>query len=158
MAQFFIEYHNHLAFIICGLLGGITHYLKKVATGQTDATFTEWFGRKNLAATLYTLIVFIFVIIGALAGGIINDKMDIWTVLYAGFFTGFAVDSGFNSDKSITRQLIDIKSDTRSLFNDDPLRGPIDDEFSVRKKPDAPKDEPVVDDDEFARRNHNIGT
>jgi len=111
---------NQIAFIICACLGGIAHYLKKVAKGETTATFKEWFGSSNLSATIYTLIVFFFVIIGSLAGDIINSQTGFWAALYTGFATGFAIDAGFNSDsKSLTRGILEVKDETRDLFDDD---------------------------------------
>lgn len=110
---------NELAFIVCSLIGGMMHYTKKFLRGETSVTMFQWWGKENWVATMYTVVMFVFVTIGALAGGIINEKTDFWAVLYTGFVTGFAVDAGFNSDKDITQQLNEVKSDTRELFEKD---------------------------------------
>lgn len=108
---------NQIIFIICGLIGGLAHYFKKYLKKETDVNLYEWFGPSNTIATVYTLIVFIFIMIGALASGMISIGMSIWAVMYTGFITGFAVDAGVNSDsKSITSDLTGVKSDTSTLF------------------------------------------
>jgi hypothetical protein len=117
--SFFVDvYANQIAFIVCACLGGIAHYLKKAAKGETQVAFHEWFGGANLSGTIYTLLVFFFIIVGSLAGDIINSQTGFWASLYTGFATGFAVDSGFNSDsKSLTRDINDVKAQTNALFN-----------------------------------------
>lgn len=115
------SYWNELAFIICSLIGGMMHYTKKFLRKETDASMFQWFGKKNWVASVYTIVMFIFVTIGALAGGIINEKTDFWAILYTGFVTGFAVDAGFNSDKSITAEINTVKSETQELFKKDPV-------------------------------------
>ena len=94
------------------------HYTKKFLRKETEVSLVQWFGPANLVATFYTLTMFIFVSIGALAGGVINDQTDFWAVLYTGFITGFAVDAGFNSDKNITQEITNVRKDTHELFND----------------------------------------
>lgn len=118
-----IPYPNEIAFIICSLLGGMMHYTKKFLRKETDVGMFQWFGKSNWVSTFYTVVMFIFVTIGALAGGIINSQTDFWAVLYTGFITGFAVDAGFNSDKDITRQLIDTRNNSNELFNKDSPAG-----------------------------------
>lgn len=118
-------YGTQIAFICAACMGGIAHYLKKVAKGETTATFTEWFGDKNTPATIYTLIVFFFVIVGSLAGDIINEQTGFWAALYTGFATGFAVDAGFNADgKSITNDIRDIRYSTGDLFGRKDIQRP----------------------------------
>lgn len=112
------EYSNEGAFIIASFIGGLTHYLKKMLRGETAVQMHEWFGSANLASTIYTGIVFFFVTVGALAGGIVDANTTFWAALYTGFATGFAVDAGFNSDGSITSQLNTVKSETTTLFGD----------------------------------------
>lgn len=115
-------YYNHIGFIICALLGGVAHYLKKVIRKETDVGIHEWFGTANLPASIYTLLVFIFVVIGALAGDIVNAQTGFWAALYTGFATGFAIDSGINADDSVpmSKQLLAIKQDTGALFTKPP--------------------------------------
>lgn len=134
-------YVNQAAFIVCAALGGIAHYLKKVAKKETTATFKGWFGKNNYAATIYTLLVFSFVIIGALAGDIINSQTGFWASLYTGFATGFAVDAGFNSDSgiSLTRQIADVKSETGELFTKT-----VSKKVSLSSAREVAKSEPVT--------------
>jgi hypothetical protein len=111
-------YANEISFIICGFLGGIAHYMKKSMKGETHAKIWEWFGPANAELTIYTLIVFTFVMIGALASGIINSNMTIWAVFYTGFITGYAVDSGVNSNAmELTTDISTIKGQTGDLFD-----------------------------------------
>lgn len=112
-------YLNQVSFIFCACLGGIAHYFKKVAKKETTASFRGWFGKNNLPATIYTFLVFIFIIIGALAGDIINSQTGFWATLYTGFATGFAIDAGVNSDASLTSQLIEVKNETKELMSKD---------------------------------------
>lgn len=116
----FIKYNSiEITFIICGMLGGIMHYIKKFVKGETDAKLTEWFGSANIITTLYTVIVFFFAIVGAIAAGVINSETAFWAAMYSGFVTGFAVDSGFNSDaSSLNKTLIEQKSDLNVLFGE----------------------------------------
>jgi hypothetical protein len=109
-------YANEGAFIIAAFMGGLAHYLKKALRGETTTQMHEWFGSANLASTVYTIIVFFFVLVGALAGGIVDAHTTFWTSLYMGFTTGFAIDAGFNSDQSITAQLNTVKSEGAALF------------------------------------------
>jgi hypothetical protein len=140
-----VSFTSDIAFITCAMLGGIMHYTKKFLRKETTVTMTQWFGKANAAASFYTLVMFMFVMVGALAGGIINESTDFWTVLYTGFITGFAVDSGFNSDKDITQQLADVKSGTKAYFKqeDEPAKA-VDDAVNkdVPVVADVPADEP----------------
>lgn len=118
MLQFLHGYGNEVAFIICGLIGGIAHYMKKSLKGETTAKLWQWFGPANAELTIYTLIVFTFVMIGALASGIITPGMSIWAVFYTGFITGYAVDSGVNSNAmQLTNNIAEVKGDTGQLFD-----------------------------------------
>jgi hypothetical protein len=128
---------NEIAFIICSLIGGMMHYTKKFLRNETDVSMFRWFGSANWVTTMYTLIMFVFVTIGALAGGIINSQTDFWAVLYTGFMTGFAVDAGFNTDKGVTEQLIDIKAESKELFKDNA-------DAAALKKAKADDDTPAV--------------
>jgi hypothetical protein len=110
------DFANEGAFIIAAFIGGLAHYLKKMLRGETAVAMHEWFGAANLPATIYTGIVFFFVIVGALAGGIVDANTSFWAALYTGFATGFAVDAGFNSDGSLTSQLNTIKAETGELM------------------------------------------
>lgn len=117
MLHFLQTYHNDLAFILCGLVGGLTHYLKKSLKGETTAKLWQWFGPANAESTIYTLIVFTFVMIGALASGIITPGMTIWAVFYSGFITGYAVDSGVNSNPmQLTSDINQVKTDADNLL------------------------------------------
>ena len=107
-------YTNQIAFIVCGALGGFAHYLKKYLRKEIDVGLFEWYGKANLAATLYTVIVFVFAMIGALAGDIINSQTGFYSTLYIGFATGFAIDAGFNSDAKISDVVKDARSEARA--------------------------------------------
>lgn len=111
----YLEYTNQVAFIVCGMLGGFAHYLKKFLKKETDVGLFDWYGRANLASTLYTIIIFAFTMIGALAGDIINDQTGFWATLYIGFATGFAIDAGFNSDAKISDTLKEARTEAREL-------------------------------------------
>lgn len=113
------QYLNEASFVVSAVLGGIAHYLKKVARKETTATMRGWFGKDNLAATIYTIIVFFAAIVGALAGDIINSQTGFWATLYTGFATGFAIDAGFNSDKSLSSQISSVKTETDQLVRKD---------------------------------------
>jgi len=118
MHNFLTHNVNEISFIICGLIGGIAHWLKKSLRGETQAKIWEWFGPANAELTIYTLIVFVFVMIGALGSGIINNSMTIWSVFYTGFITGFAVDSGVNANAmDLTTDISTVKGQTTDLFN-----------------------------------------
>lgn len=115
-----MNYSHEISFIACSLIGGMMHYAKKFLRKETDVSMAQWFGKSNWVATIYTLVMFIFVSIGALAGGVINAQTDFWAVLYTGFVTGFAIDSGFNSDKNMTQAITEVRADTHELFKDVP--------------------------------------
>ena len=89
-------YTPQITFIIGGCIGGISHWLKKFSMGETTATLKNWYGSTNLLATIYTIIAFLFTIIGLLSGDVITAQTGIWSALYTGFVSGFAIDSGFN--------------------------------------------------------------
>ena len=115
---------NQLSFILCAMLGGMAHWLKKVVKHETEASFHEWFGEANLPTTIYTFIVFFFVIIGCLAANIVDEHTGFWAALYTGFATGFGVDAGFNADgKSLTADISTIKAGTGALFGSQPQPG-----------------------------------
>ena len=111
-------YLNQAAFIICAIFGGFAHYLKKFLRKETSVGLFDWYGKANLPATLYTIIVFLFTIVGALAGDIISVSTGFWACLYIGFVTGFAIDAGFNSDTKISDTLKDARSEARALKED----------------------------------------
>jgi hypothetical protein len=123
-------YTNQIAFIICALFGGFAHYLKKYLRKETDVSLFDWYGSANLASTLYTVIIFVFTMIGALAGDIVNAQTGFWACLYTGFVTGFAIDAGFNSDAKISDALKEAREEsrvmkTKSVDGDDvPVRMP----------------------------------
>ena len=121
MTSFFQANQIQIVFIIAATMGGLMHYLKKFLKGETDKKFYEWYGKSNLAATLYTIIVFFFAIVGAIAADVVNSQTGFWAALYSGFVTGFAIDAGFNSaeDPNINRILIENKTDLNTLFTKD---------------------------------------
>ena len=121
MNSFFQANQIQIVFIIAATMGGLMHYLKKFLKGETDKKFYEWYGKSNLAATLYTIIVFFFAIVGAIAADVVNSQTGFWAALYSGFVTGFAIDAGFNSDENpnINRILIENKTDLNTLFTKD---------------------------------------
>jgi hypothetical protein len=139
-----MSYSHEISFILCSLIGGMMHYTKKFLRKETDVSMAQWFGKSNWVATVYTIVMFIFITIGALAGGVINEKTDFWAVLYTGFVTGFAVDAGFNSDKNITQSLTEVKADTRELFEKDEE----DDKPVKTARNDMPNRNPQLDDEE----------
>lgn len=106
-------YANQTIFIICAMFGGFAHYLKKYLRKETSVGLFDWYGTANLASTLYTVIVFMFTMVGALAGGIVNSQTGFWACMYTGFVTGFAIDAGFNSDAKISDQLKEIREEAR---------------------------------------------
>lgn len=111
----FSAYVNQTAFIICGMLGGFAHYLKKYLKKETSVGLFDWYGKANLASTLYTVIIFLFTMIGALAGDIVNAHTGFWACLYTGFVTGFAIDAGFNSDSKISDAIKESREEARSV-------------------------------------------
>lgn len=116
--SFITEHINDLSFIACGIIGGVAHWMKKNLRGETNIPIWQYFGPKNAELTIYTLIVFTFVMIGALASGIINNTMSIWEVFYTGFITGFAVDSSVNSNAmDLTNDISNVKGQTGALFD-----------------------------------------
>lgn len=92
-----------IVFIVSGFLGMVSHYMKKYAKKQTKASITEWFGRNNLSGSLSSFGAFLVACVTALGSGVITPEMNLYAVIYAGLMTGFAVDSGFNSDKVAKR-------------------------------------------------------
>lgn len=113
-----LSYTNQIAFIVCGALGGFAHYLKKYLRKETDVGLFDWYGKENLAASLYTMIVFVFAMIGALAGDIITASTGFWATLYIGFATGFAIDAGFNSDSKISDTVKAAREEARAAKAD----------------------------------------
>src|SRR5574343_317193 len=112
--------HNkiQIVFIICALLGGVMHYLKKYLKGETDNKIYEWFGTSNITATIYTIIVFFFAIVGAIAANVVNEQTGFWAAMYSGFVTGFAIDAGFNGDQSnMAGDLARVKTDLKTIFD-----------------------------------------
>lgn len=108
-------YTNQIAFIICAMIGGFTHYLKKYLKKETNVGLFDWYGPANWASTLYTIIVFIFTMIGALASEIINEHTGFWACLYTGFVTGFSIDAAFNSDAKISDSLKEARNEARAI-------------------------------------------
>lgn len=82
MLELLQKYHIEIVFIVCAMLGGIMHWLKKSMNNETDAKLLEWYGRNNIAATIYTFTVFFFAIIGSLAADIINSQTGFWAAMY----------------------------------------------------------------------------
>ena len=116
MFDYFISNVNYISFILCSLLGGVAHYLKKYAKGETTVGMSQWFGRSNLPASLYTGIVFFFIVVGTISSGVITAEMNFWTAMYSGFMTGLAIDSTINSDESkLNRSIIDLQTDLHTI-------------------------------------------
>lgn len=99
-----------IVYFSSALTGGCMHYLKKKITKETNVSFKNWFGKSNLHATIYTFVMFCIVIIGTIATGIISPTMDVWTLIYTGFVTGFSIDAGFNSADDIKSKVNGIQS------------------------------------------------
>ena len=112
MIAFIAQYKIEISYIICAMLGGVMHWLKKYLNNETDVLLNQWYGRDNVAATIYTITVFIFAIVGTLAADIITTATGFWAAMYTGFVTGFAIDSGFNRDVSqLNRDMIKNKNE-----------------------------------------------
>lgn len=138
MSSFISTYDTEITFIICAMFGGIMHYLKKYMKGETEAMIHEWYGKDNLAATVYTITVFFFAIIGAIAADVINEKTGFFAAMYSGFVTGFSIDAGFNGDaRQMNRDLIDTKQNLTTFLGDGSKDSP-----SAPPTPSAP---PPVD-------------
>lgn len=112
-----MEIHlNEIVFVLTALLGGAMHYLKKYVRGETTVKIYEWYGPANAASTIYTVTVFFFAIVGALAADVINPLTGFWAAMYSGFVTGFAIDAGINSDPNLNRSVLENKRDLDELF------------------------------------------
>jgi hypothetical protein len=114
---FLSAHQNEIAFVVTSLVGAVTHYLKKLMKNETSISLFDWFGKSNPTATAYTALVFTFALIGMLSSGFISSSMTIWASMYTGFATGFAIDSGFNADGTLTNQLTTAKSDVGNFLN-----------------------------------------
>ena len=66
-----------IVYFISALTGGCMHYLKKRIAKETNVSFSNWFGKSNLPASIYTFVMFCIVIIGTIATGIVSPTMDI---------------------------------------------------------------------------------
>lgn len=111
--DFLIQNINYIAFILCAVVGGVTHYLKKYLKKETTVKMSQWFGKSNSLATIYTFIMFFFVLVGTISSGVISTDMNFWACMYSGFMTGFAIDSGLNSDaKQITSDIVRLNNRT----------------------------------------------
>lgn len=86
-------------FMASGLLGGIAHWMKKFADGETTATLTEWYGRAHMPSTIYTVLFFCYTMTQFLATNS-TDSMSLYTVLATGFSVGYTIDSMVNKDGS----------------------------------------------------------
>lgn len=84
-----------LLFVIGGLFGMLTHYLKKYVAGEVTVSPIEYFGKNNWAASVLTIIAFFIAMFGALASGV-PKEMNFYLLIYMSFVTGYTVDSGFN--------------------------------------------------------------
>lgn len=118
MVETAYPYHIQIVFMGCAMLGGVMHYLKKYLKGETNVKLYQWYGKANSASTIYTVIVFIFTIIGALAADVVTSQTGFWAAMYSGFVTGFAIDAGFNSDANITKTVTGTRSDLYNLLGD----------------------------------------
>lgn len=157
MTALITQYHTEIAYIVCAMLGGIMHWIKKYLNKETDAKLSEWYGRNNIAATIYTLTVFFFAIVGSLAADIINSQTSFWAAMYTGFVTGFAIDSGFNRDVTdMNRDLIKTRDELNELYNkedDDIGRSGISHRGRYQRDDD---DEPATEDDEPVKPNRPL--
>lgn len=90
---------NDALFAISVVLGASFHFLKKVARNETTASFTEWFGHGHWASSLNSLCTIFLAIFAALATNL-TVGMGFYALVYAGFTTGFTIDSSLNSDGS----------------------------------------------------------
>lgn len=120
MLQLLAKYYIEITYILCAILGGVMHWIKKFLNKETDAKLLEWYGRHNVAATIYTFTIFFFAIVGSLAADIINSQTGFWAAMYTGFVTGFAIDSGFNRDmRDVHRDLVETKTSMNDFFDKD---------------------------------------
>jgi hypothetical protein len=118
LLQLLSKYGIEITYILCAILGGIMHWIKKFLNKETDAQLLDWYGRNNVAASIYTFTVFFFAIVGSLAADIINSQTGFWAAMYTGFVTGFAIDSGFNRDmRDVHKDMIENKASMKDYFN-----------------------------------------
>jgi hypothetical protein len=89
---------NNAIFVYFVIIGMIGHYAKKRVKSETDVTLNEWFCNFKVYSTILTVVTALMVIFGALANNIINDSMTIYTIVYTGLTSGFAIDSLTNND------------------------------------------------------------
>lgn len=98
---------NEILFAVTVIIGMIAHYGKKYYKAETTVTAKEWFGSSNLPGSIASIGTAIAVIVTALSNGVITESMTVWSVIYTGFVTGFAVDSSTNKDQdSVNRGTI----------------------------------------------------
>ncbi len=89
---------NNAIFIYFVIIGMLGHYAKKRVKSETDVTVKEWFCNFKVYSTILTVVTALIVIFGALSNNIINDSMTIYTIIYTGLTSGFAIDSLTNND------------------------------------------------------------
>lgn len=89
---------SEMIFVLGGLLGMISHFYKKKYKNETNVDLKAWFTTANPGASLYTAGTFCFAVVTAFNTGIIVDNMTVFNALYIGMTTGWAIDSGMNSD------------------------------------------------------------
>lgn len=141
MLEFAQQNEIQIVFIVCALMGGVMHYLKKFLKGETETKIYEWYGKENIAATVYTVTVFFFAIIGAIAADVVNSQTGFWAAMYSGFVTGFAIDAGFNGDaRNMSSDLANTKSDLNRLFTQPGVPG--------AKAPVSAEPQPTVTEDQ----------
>lgn len=83
-------------YVASSFAGMVFHYAKKWAKDETTSSFTGWFGKDNINATMMAFGALGTAIVGALGSGLITPDMNMYAIVYAGLTTGFAIDSGFN--------------------------------------------------------------
>lgn len=103
-----------IIFAVATFVGALAHYLKKYTKGETTVPIHEWFGKKNIAGTLLSIITIVVTIIAALGFGLIVPGMNIYVIMYTGFLTGYSIDSSLNSDgiSNINNVISSTKSKT----------------------------------------------
>jgi hypothetical protein len=85
-------------FAVAVIVGMIIHYCKKSLKHETTVSIIAWFTISNVKASLCTVFAAAVAIIGALSNNLITADMTLWSILYIGFTTGYAIDSTSNSD------------------------------------------------------------
>jgi hypothetical protein len=92
------EHTNEILFAAATFTGMVAHYYKKNLKNETYTSIKEWFGASHWPSSIASFSTAGMVVITALSNDVILPEMTIWSVLYIGLTTGYAVDSTTNTD------------------------------------------------------------